>query len=601
MGFKFEYPANRELLGGDLLAQSLKHLGCEVAFGLHGGHLDAFLIAADEIGIRLIDVRHETVAVQAAEGYSKVRGKVGICFVTANSGFANGLPGLASAFADRSPILCITSSPPLRDAETNALQGFHDQVVLSKPITKFSHRVTNVEEIPRLIAYAYRAASTGTRGPVVLDIPIDVLFAPPRMDGVAYGALDARPAYPPAPAPQAIGELLCAWQEAKRPVIITGTGTRGSSGKIVKLAEELSSPVFYSNKYSSDVPFKHELRAGSATLLARLAVSTDEHKQPDFVLLIGARTGFLLGGRSGSIIPSSSRCTVAQVDVDGAEIGRSHHIDIGVVSDASLFCDVMLQALATAAPRHEEASASASRWIKTCSSLRCTPSPFANGNPIMPDGRLHPYHATRELMHSLPSNGIFIIDGGECGQWAFNAVETAQPQLCMVASGYLGMLGNGWGYALGAAIAEPDRQIISVHGDGSLGFHIGELDTFSRFGLKVLTVVYNNAMWGMSFNGQEIMYEGKTQARPTVGLGGKAAYEIVAEGFGCAGRKVTAIDEIKEAVEQLVKGKQPGLLNLIVSPKPAAPVTVAMVGQTEDKDVIVVPYYDNLPRPYYRK
>lgn len=159
-----KYCPNRELLGGDLLAQSLYKLGVRVAFGLHGGHLDAFLIGCHFMDIRLIDVRHETVAIRAAESYAKLRNQPGVAFVTANSGFCNGYPGLATAFADRNPVFVVTSSPPLRDAETNCLQGFHDQVVLAKPVTKFAHRCTVVEEIPRLVAHAWRTAVAGAPG-----------------------------------------------------------------------------------------------------------------------------------------------------------------------------------------------------------------------------------------------------------------------------------------------------------------------------------------------------------------------------------------------------------------------------------------------------
>lgn len=139
-----------------------------------------------------------------------------------------------SAFADRSPVLCITSSPPLQDAETNALQGFHDQVVVAKPMTKFAHRITNAEEIPRIAAYAYRAANSGIKGPVLLDFPIDVLFTPPQIHRIAYGAVAVPPAYPPAPHPAALAQLAKSWSAAKRPVIITGTGSRGSGELLTK-------------------------------------------------------------------------------------------------------------------------------------------------------------------------------------------------------------------------------------------------------------------------------------------------------------------------------------------------------------------------------
>lgn len=228
--FELKHAKGRELLGGDLLAQSLQKLGAEVAFGIHGGHLDAFLIAVTDIGIELIDTRHETVAVQAAEGYAKVKGKVGLAFITANSGFSNGLPGLATAFADRSPIFVITSSPPLRDAETNALQGFHDQVVVSKNITKFAYRVTNVSEIPRITSLAWRTTTSGAPGPVLVDFPIDVLFTPIEQDSISWGSVLAPPVSLPGPDPAAIGEALALWKAAKRPIMLVSTGAAGVSG-----------------------------------------------------------------------------------------------------------------------------------------------------------------------------------------------------------------------------------------------------------------------------------------------------------------------------------------------------------------------------------
>ncbi|KAK3713187.1 hypothetical protein LTR37_008620 [Vermiconidia calcicola] len=588
--FKPDIPKNREFHGGDLLAQTLKHLGVEVAFGLHGGHLDAFLLGAEESGIKLVDTRHETVAVQAAEGYAKVTGKVGTCFVTANSGFCNGLAGIATAFADRSPVFCITSSPPLQDAETNALQGFHDQVVVSKPITKFCHRVTNVEEIPRIVAYGFRAANSGIKGPVLIDFPIDVLFTPPQMARIAYGALSVPPAYNAAPDPAALDILLKHWNKAKRPVIITGTGARGTDKELVKLAEATHTPVFYSNKFSSPIPPNHELRGGAAT---RLAVFAGGSSQPDFVLLLGARTGFLLGGRGGAILPNKD-CILAQVDLDGSEIGKSHPIEVGIVSDVGLFCEALLGKNSDiSVARNED-------WIRDCKDHKGTISGYVSQGNVMPDGQLHPYLATNEVMHALPKDSIIIVDGGEAGQWSALTLEAAEPKLAMVAPGYLGHLGNGWGYALGAAVADPSRLVVNMHGDGSAGFHIQELDTYARFGLHVLTVVANNYVWGMSVNGQDLLYEGKAKARPAIQLSKRCKYEIVAQGFDCAGEIVTEFDQIKPTVEKLSKSGKPGLINLIVSAKPTTPATMSMVGMTDDKNVIVVPYYDNVPRPFYR-
>jgi thiamine pyrophosphate-dependent acetolactate synthase large subunit-like protein len=510
--------------------------------------------------------------------------------------FCNGVPGLATAFADRSPIFCVTSSPPLRDAETNCLQGFHDQVVLAKPITKFVHRVTTVEEIPRLVAYAFHTASSGAPGPVLVDFPVDVLFSPPRLSAISFGAVTRPPARAPAPDPAAVDELLSLWKASSRPAIITGTGARGTGDLLLKLAEKSHTPVFYSTKYSSAIPHGHEHRGGPAGLLA--ALPAIGKPQADLIILLGARTGFLLGGRSGAVIPNAN-CKVIQVDVDGVEIGRSHPIDLGIISDATRFLEAVLAQMDrdSDSPFKENGE-----WTQLASSLKSLPSPHANDPKAQPDGRLHPYHAVQAVMRALPPDSIITVDGGEAGIWAQGALEAAKPHIAMAATGYLGFLGNGWGYALGSAVADPSRLVVNMHGDGSAGFHIAELDTFARHGLRILTVVVNNYAWGMSLAGQEIVYSLKTPARMISKLSPSCRYDVVAQGFGCEGVMVTEYEKIGEAVRGLSEvGKGPGLLNLIVSETPITGVTRSMVDMTEDEDMIVVPYYDNVPRPYYRE
>jgi thiamine pyrophosphate-dependent acetolactate synthase large subunit-like protein len=598
---KWKQPKARELLGGDLVAQSLAQLGVKVAFGLHGGHLDSFLIGCHLAGIHLIDTRHETVAVQAAEGYAKLSGNVGLCFVTANSGFSNGLPGLATAFADRSPIFVVTTSPPLRDAETNSLQGFHDQVVLAKPITKFAHRVTNVEEIPRIVSYAFRTAHSGIPGPVVVDFPIDILFMPPRMSAISYGAIMQPAASVPAPDPSMLSKLAELWTSAKRPVLVTGTGaaraTSASSSKsspLLSLAEKTKTPIFYSSKFAPNIPSSSPLRCGPASFLAFLGAT--KQPTPDLVILLGARTGFLLGGRGGAVIPSTA--TIVQIDLDGAEIGKSLPVAMGIVSDTNLFISTFLSHLSSSNPTIP----SREEWIKTTSSLKNTPTQLYDSDPKMQsDGQLHPYHAIKTLFTSLPSDSLIIIDGGEAGVWALDLLEHAHPTHALVSTGYLGFLGNGYGYSLGAALACPDKLIVNIHGDGSAGFHIAELDTYARHNLNILTVVVNNYFWGMSVAGQDIIYEDTDPVRAVSALSPKCRFDIVAQGFGCKGEIVKEFEEVESATKEITKEKGAGLINLIVSRQPITKVTRGMVGKTDDRDVIVVPYYDNVPRAYYRE
>ncbi|KAI8938510.1 hypothetical protein NX059_004398 [Plenodomus lindquistii] len=639
-----QIPKHRDLLGGDLLAQSLHALGVRVLFGLHGGHLDAFLMGCADMNMRLVDTRHETVAVQAAEGWAKVNvqaegeekgGGVGV--------FCNGIPGLATAFADRSPILCITSSPPLRDAETNALQGFHDQVVLAKPMTKFAHRITNPEEIPRITSLAYRTANSGTPGPVLLDFPIDILFTPvDDINRISWGNIAAPLASRPGPDPRAIRELAGLLSKAERPVIIVGTGAKDVSSstfmvwyfsdgesyanpdglwyqavkQVSNLSTTLNVPIFHSPKFSTTFPSSHALHGGSAALLALLPLLG--HQQPDLVVLLGARTGFILGGRSGAIIPNSN-CTVAQIDIDGAEIGRSTFVDLGIVSDVSLAVDALNTLLLSNNTSNASPTVSNS-WNKTLLALKDFRSPAneaeAKINPD--DGAMHPYHALSALFPLLPQNHILSLDGGECAGWSLQCLYLARHSLSLVPTGYLGFLGNGWGYSLGAAIAAPDTWVVNIQGDGSAGFHLAELDTFVRMGVRVLTVVVNNSAWGMSLSGQDLVYGEKTATRAISRLNPETRYHEVAGGFGMQAYCISAadpavkkgnveetfaatIEALRVAVKSIVDSGKSGFIDLRVSAKPVHDGTKAMVGDTKEEGMIVVPYYDNLPRPRYDK
>lgn len=515
-----------------------------------------------------------------------------IC-VDTDDRFSNGLPGLATAFADRSPVFCVTSSPPLRDAETNCLQGFHDQVVVAKPITKFAHRVTNVEEIPRLVAHAWRIAIAGAPGPVLLDCPIDVLFSPPLLDRISWGAINRPVPWGPAPDPQGVQEAVRLWSEAKRPAIITGTGARGDNfaQKFSMLADITNTPVFYSSKYGSAIPHGHKLRGGPAVRLALL--SSINEQPPDLLILIGARTGFLLGGRGGAVLPNSA-CKFVQVDTDGSEIGKSHAIDCGIVSTSQSFVEAALVATANSK------FSSSDDWVKTATSLKDLKNECDDQPEEVSAGRLHPYHAIRKLYQSLPEGSIVCIDGGEAGGWALQSLEHSKASLAMVTTGYLGFLGNGWGYALGAAAADPSKLVVNMHGDGSAGFHLAELDTYARHKLNILTVVSNNYAWGMSQAGQELIYGEKTPARQASKLNPEAEYETVAAGLKCASARVDKIADISETVTRLTRSRGPSLINLIISDKPIHSDTKAMLNTDVGKEWIVVPYYDNVPRPYYK-
>ncbi|KAL4870676.1 hypothetical protein BDV12DRAFT_207410 [Aspergillus spectabilis] len=582
MSFTLTHPTSRELTGGDLLAQSLKHIGVEVAFGLHGGHLDVFLMGCDTAGIRLIDTRHETVAVQAAEGYAKIAQKIGVCFVTANSGFSNGIPGLATAFADRSPILCITSSVPLRDAENNSLQGALDQVVVSRPVTKFAYRVMNAEDAPRIVSFAVRTALAGAPGPALLDFPIDVLFSPVHEKLISWGSIRRL----------ALKETVALLQTASRPAVIIGSGGQWKEIKtttaLLHLSKTTHPPIFDTQKCTLSLTLASEcpLYGGGADILALLPALN--HPQPDLILLLGARTGMYLGGRSGAIIPPHEKSELIHVDLDGGEIGRTLPVDLGVVSDVGQFVEGVNTLLSSSTTSQQDMVDE--DWVNTAIKLKSLPSPFATDSPTTPSGLMHPYHALRELFTSLPNNPILITDGGETALWASNTSHLCSPTATLKSTSALGFLGNGFGYALGAALAAPEKRVINIQDDGSAGFHFMELDTYKRHNLDIWTVVVNNHAWGMSVNGQELVYGRGNERRLISGLSAEMGFGVVAGGLGLGKRgvKVSKVEDVRGVVEQLRGGRGPTCIELVVDKRPIHP------------NVVVVPYYDNIPRAHYK-
>ncbi|KAJ5084226.1 hypothetical protein NUU61_008805 [Penicillium alfredii] len=226
-------------------------------------------------------------------------------------------------------------------------------------------------------------------------------------------------------------------------------------------------------------------------------------------------------------------------------------IDVGIVTDVGEALLALNRAVA------DTPFTAPLNWKETVLGKRREPNSHEEQDTHA-EGRMHPYHAMKARFTSLEPGSIISIDGGETGSWANDLTESANPHLTFFSAGYIGMLSNGWGYSLGAAIADLTRLVINIQGDGSAGFQIGELDT------------------------------------------SKASYRAVADAFGMPAAKVSEIDFINPTVRSFLAMQGPVMLELIVSDKITHPGTAAMIGNTSDPNTIVVPYYDNVPRPYYK-
>lgn len=566
--------------GGDLLARALADAGVAEVFTLHGGHLDAFLVACGKYDVRLTDTRHESSAGHAADAYARVTGSLGVCVVTSGPGFTNAYTAIANAYLDRTPTLFIVGGPPLRESETNPLQGGFDQVAAAAPVTKWAYRLTEAARIPEIVSLAVRKATTGAPGPVLLEVPIDVMFGEADEAEVRYPAryaLDARSV----PSDSVVHQALDVLQGAQHPVIVIGGGVTFSraADALVAFAETVGVPVFYPGKSDGAIPASHRLAAGG--LLGLGALSALGAPTPDVVLLVGARAGMFTGGRA-SMFPGAR---IVQVDLDAAEIGRMQDVAVAIVAD----CRETLRALQAAAADRDWPDWS--EWVHTAVQAQQFHRALYP-DAATPSGRMHPYFAARAVVEACPPGTTFVLDGAEAPAWAefFATTETVGGVLRL---GYLGTLGVGPGFAIGAARARPAAPVVLITGDGAAGFHLGEFDTMARHGMPVLTVVFNNAIWGMSVHGQQAVYG---DGGVVVSELADSSYEKVAEAFGGYGERVGEVDEIAAAVQRAFAAQVPACLNLEIDPHTVHPLTTMMLGDVTATDAIVVPYYENLPR-----
>ncbi len=565
--------------GGVLVIKTLLAGGIDRGFALHGGHLEPVFQAAIDNSFALIDTRHEAAAGHAAAGYARATGRPAAVFVTAGPGMTNVVTALADAYLDCVPMIVIAGAEPLVEAEANALQGGFDQVAVAAPVSKWAFRITRTETIPRIIARAINVARSGRPGPVFLEIPADVIYQPLPYQQFEPPKIER--ATPSAPDAAAVRKCLDYLMSARRPAILAGAGVSlsGSKNALQAFCELTGMPVFTNCKAHGVLPTSHALWGGD---FANLKVLNENGNAPDCVLLLGARLGRYTGGATDALLPFDTN--ILAVDIDGSEIGRLRPASVGVEADCRMFL-AAAQGVAEGLSWPENKSwsedvAFSAGWHER----RFSESLSSTSAPI------HPYKAAHDLMKAIPAGSWIVVDGGEAYNWAEMNLAAAPIEGFMV-TGYLGCLGTGQPFAIGAQVAHPDRPVICITGDGAVGFNVQEFHTMARHKLPVLTVIFNNECWGLSKHGQSMMFGENRQC--IVDLE-DCAYERVAEGFGCYAERVTDPDEVGPAVKRALASGRPSCLNIMIDPKVVAPFTEALVGNRKSDKEVVIPYYENL-------
>lgn len=546
-----------KVTGGELVVRTLLKAGVKNVFALHGAHLETIFQSCLAHKIPVTDTRHEVAAGHAAEGYARSTRGLAVAMVTAGPGFTNVITSMANAYLDRTPVLYITGSSGLAELETNTLQSGIDQVAIATPITKWAARITVAQTLPRLVAQAIRMATSVPTGPVLLDLPIDVLMTQVDEESapIPENLVVDSPAAPPA---RAVDDAIALLKGAQRPVIMAGVGAyfAGAENELREFAEATGIPVYSDFQAHGLLPSNHPLWGGTFHKMADLSAPD---QRPDVILALGVRFGLFTLGMNELVVPHAAK--IVHVEVDAKEIGRLRQAAVAMVADPR-------EALrAMNARAKSEKWPDRSKWqqaIRTAKVERCKRMQDDLNRPAPP---IHPLQAVSAIADNMPEDTIVIGDGAEAYHWMNEVIRQNKPG-GYITHGFLGAVGMGLGLSLGAQVANPKRPVLCLVGDGAIGFTIAEFDTMARHKLPIVAVVMNNHSWAASQHFQEIV-SGKDHLLGTELR--DANYHQVAEAFGCFGRRVTKIEELGPAIKDAFASGKPACVNVSIDVAPIPP------------------------------
>jgi acetolactate synthase I/II/III large subunit len=524
--------------GAQSLVASLESAGCEVIFGIPGG---AILPAYDpllESPIRHILMRHEQGAGHAAEGYAHVTGKVGVCMATSGPGATNLVTPLADAFMDSVPLVAITGQVPRAVIGNDAFQEA-DICGITLPVTKHNYKVMEAEEIPEVIAEAFHIASSGRPGPVLVDIPKDVLQS---QTSFAWPSSINLPGYRPSGQPngrqiRAAARLI---SESRRPVLYVGGGVlkARAARELIQLAEAIGAPVVTTLMARGAFPDNHPLCLGMPGMHGSYAAVTAMQRS-DLLINIGARFDDRVTGRLDGFAPEAK---VIHADIDPAEIGKNRAADVPIVGDArSVIVELIRAVVQTMA---SEGRLDLSDWHEAVSSWsRDYPIAYQQED----DGPIKPQLVVDHFNRALQGDAVVVTGVGQHQMWASQIMSCNRPY-SWVTSGGLGTMGFAVPAAFGAKVGRPDERVIAIDGDGCFQMTAQELATATLNNTPFTVAILNNSHLGMVRQWQELFYD---ERYSEVHLPQDVPdYVKLAEAYGAIGLRATRPDEVEAIVDK---------------------------------------------------
>ena len=526
--------------GGELALVALRAYGITEMFTLSGGHVFPLYDAAHTTGFGVYDVRHEQSAVFAAEAVAKLQRRPGLAVLTAGPGVTNGISGLTSAYFNASPVLVIGGRAPAFRWGAGSLQEI-DHIPLVAPITRYAATVDATPDIPAAVVRALTAALTPHRGPAFLDVPLEVLFS---SDGAPAPAVADIPVIEPDP--DEVHRAAALLAGADRPVIIAGSDVwaGGAIEELRAAAEALRVPVFANGMGRGALPPGHPLAFARAR---RPALN-----EADVVAVVGTPLDFRLGfGEFGE---------AAVVHVVDAPSQRAAHVTTAASPAGDLRRILAAFADFTGERADHDEWIEGLRAAEDAGKVRDARAMAADTDPIKP-ARVY-----GELRRVLAPDAVTIGDGGDFVSYAGRYLEPARPGTWLDPGPY-GCLGTGLGYAMGARVTHPDRQVCVLMGDGAAGFSLMDVESLVRQRLPVVIVVGNNGIWGLEKHPMRAMYGYDIAADLQPGL----RYDDVVAALGGAGETVRASADLGPALGRAFASGVPYLVNVLTDPADAYP------------------------------
>lgn len=518
--------------GAVLMVRELEALGVRHVFGYPGGAIMPFYDALLESSLRHVLCRHEQGAAFAAGGYARASGRVGVCVATSGPGATNLVTGIADAFMDSVPLVAITGQVPTALIGTDAFQEV-DIVGMTLPVVKHSFLIRRAEDIAQTVREAFRIATEGRPGPVLIDLPKDLAAGAVNSPAPSSTAREETPERVDCEAAERL------FAQAERPIFLAGGGLAASGAfrEFRSLVERTRVPVVTTLHGVGVLPTEHPLLLGMLGMHGNQAANRCV-QAADLLVCLGARFDDRATGKLATFAPEAR---VLHMDVDPAEIGKLKHAHVSVVGD-------LKRTLPSFAPRRP----SIDPWRDHCDALRQRHRWRYDG----PGEGVHGPSLIRELTRRA---GDFVLasDVGQHQMWiAQHGVFEAPRQ--HLSSGGLGAMGFGLPAAIGAQLARPEATVLAVSGDGSFMMNVQELATLRRYGLPVKLVVLDNSALGLVRQWQECFFENRFSE---VDLSDNPDFAEVARAFGLPALSVERRDEVEPALAALLSAPGPMLLH----------------------------------------